>query len=262
MVAFGVPFEGNKKLMEVVKKINENKELQTYWKCSNVMALDRMGYSDHGPMHIKIAANNALELLRLLIKKGVIPSVVKNYKLTNEDAEVIVVLAVAFHDIGHVVDRASHEAFSIPIAFNMLDKMVDEIESVKANKPIIISEVLHAIIAHQKHAIPRTIEAGVVRIADALDMAEGRARIPFSIGTVNIHSVSALAIEHVEITEGGKNAKPISVKVKLANSAGIFQIDELLKKKIKGSGLEKYIQIDVEIAGEEKKIVKKVTLEL
>ena len=58
-------------------------KLHTLWKCSNVMAIDLMGYSDHGPTHIKIVANSALKLLRILIKRGIVPNIVKDYNLTN-----------------------------------------------------------------------------------------------------------------------------------------------------------------------------------
>ena len=44
----------------------------------------------------------------------------------------------------------------------------------------------------------------------------------------------------------------------MSNSAGIFQIDELLKARIVGSGLEKYVHVEAEIVGEkERKIIEK-----
>ena len=48
-------------------------------------------------------------------------------------------------------------------------------------------------------APPLTLEAGIVRVADALDMAKGRSRIPFERGRVSIHSLSAAAIESVPL---------------------------------------------------------------
>jgi metal-dependent HD superfamily phosphatase/phosphodiesterase len=104
---------------------------------------------------------------------------------------------------------------------------------------------------------PLTIEAGTVCIADALDMKEGRARIPFTIGKVDIHAVSAMAIDDVEISSG---EKPIEIKIKMSNSAGIFQIDNLLKPKLKSSGLTEYVKISAEISGEEKKILESFEL--
>jgi metal-dependent HD superfamily phosphatase/phosphodiesterase len=105
--------------------------------------------------------------------------------------------------------------------------------------------VLHAIYSHEPETRPLTIEAGVIKIADALDMEKGRARIPFKIGSINIHSTSAMAIEKVEILEGEK--KPIKIIIVMSNPAGIFQVDELLKKKIKTSGIDAMIEVEARL---------------
>jgi metal-dependent HD superfamily phosphatase/phosphodiesterase len=87
-------------------------------------------------------------------------------------------------------------------------------------------------------------------------MEQGRARIPFEAGKVDIHSVSALSIERVELQEGKE--KPIIIKITMSNSAGVFQIDELLKPRIENSGLQDYIHVVAEITGEkERKIIEK-----
>jgi len=245
-----VPYNHNRLLEEMVKKLNNNKEIQEYWRCSNIMTLDRMGYNDHGPIHVRIVANIALKILRILIKNKIKPSVVKNYKLSNDDSEVIVVLAMALHDVGNVVKRENHEEISAHVALNFLQRFLPDNDK----KVIYISEILHAIVSHHEQTKPQTVEAGVVRIADALDMAQGRARIPFSSGVVNIHSVSALSIDKVEILEGKE--KPVLIKIRMSNSAGIFQIDNLLRGRIQNSGLEDYIQVVAEVTGEkEKKII-------
>jgi metal-dependent HD superfamily phosphatase/phosphodiesterase len=252
---FSVPFRGNKKLMQVVDGIRKDRELQTLWRCSNVMAIDRMGYTDHGPTHVKIVANSALQLLRMLVKRGVTPSVVKDYRLKVEDAEVVVVLGSIFHDTGMIVIRERHEIFGAMLAWNYVHRFLQPIYS-EEERVIIGSEVLHAIVSHEQPRQPLTVEAGIVRIADALDMEQGRARIPFQAGKVDIHSVSALSIERVEIQEGKE--KPITIKITMSNSAGVFQIDELLKPRILNSGLQNYIHVIGEITGEkERKIIEK-----
>ena len=44
----------------------------------------------------------------------------------------------------------------------------------------------------------------------------------------------------------------------MSNSAGVFQIDELLKNKLEGSGLEPYVEVEATIEGEtEKKLIHK-----
>ena len=252
---FNIPFRNNIKLKHVIDKVKKDTKLQTYWRCANVMAIDRMGYTDHGPTHVKIVANLALKLMRILVDKQVKPSIVRYYSMRNEDAEVVVVLGSIFHDLGMVVTRNDHEKYSVLIALEFIEKCLTPIYS-EEERAIISSEVLHAIVAHEQPNKPLTVEAGIVSIADALDMESGRARIPFESGKIDIHAVSALSIEKVEIIEGGK--KPITIKITMSNSAGVFQIDELLKPRIESSGLQGYFHVVAEITGEkERKIIEK-----
>ncbi|MCH7563879.1 MAG: phosphohydrolase, partial [Gemmatimonadetes bacterium] len=113
---------------------------------------------------------------------------------------------------------------------------------------ILRSEILHAIIAHRRGGKPLTLEAGVVRIADALDMAKGRSRIPFEAGSDSIHSISAAAIDSVNIEEGGE--RPIRITVQMTNSAGVFQLDQLFREKLKGSGLEPHVELRATLKGD------------
>src|SRR4030042_2746318 len=243
---FNIPFHNNAKLKHVIAKVKADKKLHSYWKCSNVMAIDRMGYTDHGPTHVKIVANLALRLLRILVDKQVTPSIVKNYGMRNEDAEVVVVLGSIFHDLGMVVARNDHEKYSVLLALEFIERCLTPVYS-EEERAIICSEVLHAIVTHEQPSKPLTVEAGIVSIADALDMEAGRARIPFKAGKIDIHAVSALSIEKVEIIEGEK--KPITIKIMMSNSAGVFQIDELLKPRIEKSGLQEYFHVIAEIKG-------------
>jgi metal-dependent HD superfamily phosphatase/phosphodiesterase len=236
-------------------KVKKDVKLQSFWKCANVMAIDRMGYTDHGPTHVKIVANLALKLLRILVDKQVKPSIVKSYGMKNEDAEVVVVLGSIFHDLGMVVIRNDHEKYSAFLALEFIDRCLTPVYSVE-ERAVICSEVLHAIVAHEQPNKPLTVEAGIVGIADALDMEAGRARIPFESGKIDIHAVSALSIEKVEVIEGLK--KPITIKITMSNSAGVFQIDELLKPRIEKSGLQEYFHVIADITGEkERKIIER-----
>lgn len=252
---FNIPFRDNRKLERVVSSVKKDVKLQTLWKCANTMAIDRMGYTDHGPTHVKIVANSALKLLRILVDRKVVPSIVRDYGMKNEDAEVVVVLGSIFHDLGMVVTRDGHELYGVLLASGFIEKFLQQIYS-EEERTIILSEVLHAIVSHEEPRKPLTIEAGIVQIADALDMEKGRARIPFQSGKVDIHSVSALSIEKVDIQEGDK--MPVVIRITMSNSAGIFQIDELLKPRIESSGLKNYIHVVAEITQEkETKILDK-----
>jgi metal-dependent HD superfamily phosphatase/phosphodiesterase len=252
-----VPCLQNARLRQVVERIDESAQLEAYWSGSNITAIDRMGINDHGPVHVRIMTNIGLKLLRLLFKGGVTPSVVTNHGLSDEDAEVIVVLACVLHDIGHVVHREEHELLSVILAAPLLDQLLESIYAPRAIA-LVKGEVLHAIYAHQREIKTLTIEAGVVKVADALDMESGRARIPFEIGGPTIHSVSAMAIRKVRLEEGTE--RPIRISIEMSNSAGIFQLDSLLREKLENSTIAKYVEVEGTVVGDEKKIVQRYSI--
>jgi len=251
-LAMTVPDRHNPKLQRVVELVNADDELYGLWIAANVNAVERLDMTDHGPVHVKIVMNIAVRMLRLLSDAGVVPGIVANYGMTDKDAEVVVALASLLHDVGISIHRVDHEAFSLFIAQSKLGDILPELYGVR-EATIVRAEILHAIISHRSGGAPLTVEAGVVRIADALDMAKGRSRIPFEAGSLSIHSVSAAAVESVAI--GAGKERPICVDVALSNSAGIFQLDQLLRDKLRGSGLEEYIEIHARLGDEEKRLL-------
>ncbi len=239
-ITMRVPDRHNEKLQRLMEWVNENDDLYALWIASNVTAIERLGMTDHGPVHVKIVTNLALRLLRLLMDAGIEPGVMKSYGLGQDDAEVVVALGALLHDIGMSIHRANHEEYSLFLASEQLRRLPEELYPPRV-AAILRSEVLHAIIGHRSGGRPLTLEAGVVRIADALDMAKGRSRIPFEAGSVSIHSVSAAAVERV-ILEPGEE-KPVRISIEINNSAGIFQLDQLFREKFKGSGLEPHLEL-------------------
>ena len=234
-----VPDSGNLILKKTLKNINTNQEILALWKVINVNAIDRLGMTDHGRDHFQIVANISLKISRMLVKKNISMSVVKDYGLTNDYAEVIIFLASVLHDLGMTISRKDHESYSLFLANNLLHQIVGFLPI--EERTIVISETLHAIISHRSDGKPLTLEAGIIRVADALDMSKGRSRIAYETKKLDIYSVSAAAINKVEIEDGTN--KPIQLNVEMNNSAGIFQLDELLKKKIIGSGIEQYLDV-------------------
>jgi len=252
-----VPTAKNKLLELVIEKINNNEEIVSLWDILNVNAIDRMGMSDHGPIHFQIVANIALRLTRILQKNNVEMSIVKDFKLTQDHAEVVVVLASILHDMGMSIHRTNHEEYSLFLVNSLLRETLAFLPV--NERTIIVSETLHAIISHRSGGRPLTVEAGIVRIADALDMSSGRSRIPFEAGKVNIHSLSAYAVEGIEIHEG--KDRPVLITISMSNSAGIFQVDELLKEKMDHSGIEKYFEIKASVKEKtEKKLLKEFVI--
>ncbi len=251
-VVMNVPDRHNPKLHRAIELVNADDDLYGLWIAANVNAVERLGMTDHGPVHVKIVMNIAVRMLRLLMEADIEPSVVRNYLLEPEDAEVVVALAALLHDVGMSIHRPDHEAYSLFIARSKLEGILSEIYDTP-RQTIITAEILHAIISHRSGGDPLTVEAGVVRIADALDMAKGRSRIPFSSGSLSIHSVSAAAVESVSIDRGEHS--PICVTIELSNSAGLFQLDQLLRKKVNGSGIEKHLEIQARVGEEEKQLL-------
>ncbi|HAF70386.1 TPA: phosphohydrolase [Candidatus Acetothermia bacterium] len=247
----------NYKLAQVQERIQGSQRLRALWAASNVTAINRLHINDHGPTHVRIVMRLGLKLLRLLMAAGVSPGVV-DHGLPPEEAEVVVALAAALHDIGHAVHREEHELLSLVLARPLVEELIAGLYDEPA-RTVILAETLHAIYAHRREAIPLTVEAGIIKVADALDMEKGRARIPFRVGEPTIHSVSALAIEKVEIKKGKE--KPVLIFVRMSNSAGIFQLDNLLKEKLNRSGLKDYIEVAAEIEGEEKKIIERYSID-
>ena len=179
--------------------------------------------------------------------------------MSRDDSEIVVVLGALLHCVGMAVHREGHEDFSLFLAEPKMRELLDGLYE-EPDLTVITVEVLQAITSHREYGKPLTIEAGIVRVADALDMAKGRSRIPFERGSVSIHSLSAAAIDDVEIKDGEQ--RPVLIEILMNNSSGIYQVDGLLKAKLRGSGLEPYVEVVAHIDTEaEKRLVPMYRLE-
>jgi hypothetical protein len=254
-----VPARGNRKLRALVERANRDRQLKGWWHVANVNAAVRLEINDHSWVHVQIVANIALKLLRELTKHGVEPSIVRDYGLEAEDAEVALMLGALLHCVGMAVHRDGHEDFSLFLAEPKVRELLDGLYE-EPELTVLASEVLHQITSHREYGKPLTLEAGILRVADALDMAKGRSRIPFEHGRVSIHSLSAAAIEEVKITDGEE--RPVRIEILMNNSSGIYQVDGLLKAKLRGSGLEPHVEVIARIDTEaEKRLVPLYRLE-
>src|SRR2546427_463425 len=218
-----VPTRANRKLRGLIERVNADNQLKAWWHVANVNAAVRLEINDHSWVHIQIVANIALKLLRQLTKHGVEPALVRDYGMSRDDAEIVVVLGALLHCIGMSVHREGHEDWSLLLAEPKLHELLEGLYR-EPDLTVIASEVLGAITSHRDYGQPLTLEAGIVRVADALDMAKGRSRIPFEHGRVSIHSLSAAAIEEVAIKDGERT--PILIEIEMNNSSGVYQVDE------------------------------------
>ncbi len=244
-----VPTRGNRRLERLVERASADPQVLAWWHMQQVGS-ERLGMSDHSWVHIQIVANIALRMLRLADRAGVETAMARDHGMSVRDAEVVVVAGAMLHDAGMSVHRTDHEAYSLFLAEPKLRGLLDGVYG-EPELTIVVSEALHCIIGHRRRGQPYTLEAGVVRIADALDMAQGRSRIPVERGEVGIHSISAAAIDDVSIDRGEE--RPIRVEIKMNNSAGIFQVDDLLATKIRGTPLEGLVEVVAAVEGETEK---------
>jgi len=255
-----LPTRGNRKLRRLLENVEADKQIKAWWHAANVNAVVRLAINDHSWVHIQIVTNIALKLCRLLVKHGVQTSLVRDYRLEPDDSEVVVVLAALLHDVGMSIHRRDHEDWSLFLAEPKMHELLADIYE-EPERTIVVSEALQAITSHRADGEPLSLEAGILRVADALDMAKGRSRIPFERGSVSIHSLSAAAIDEVKIVDG--QSRPVMVEIVMNNSSGIYQVDELLKAKLKGSGLEPYVEVVARIDTEaEKRLVPVYRLEI
>jgi metal-dependent HD superfamily phosphatase/phosphodiesterase len=243
------PTRGNRRLEKFFAAVNDDLQVKAWWHVQQVNA-DRIGMSDHSWIHIRVVVNIALRMLRLLVRRDVVPSVVSDYGMDARDAEVVVAAACLLHDAGMSIHRNDHEAYSLFLAADKLPSLLADAYR-EPERSVIVAEAMHAIIGHRRRGEPITLEAGVVRVADALDMEQGRSRVPFEEGRPNIHSLSAAAIDDVAIASGRERA--IRIEIAMNNSSGLFQVDELLATKLRGSGLEGHVEVVARIDAEHEK---------
>jgi len=211
------------------------------------MAVSRLGYTDHGPIHAEVSTWNALTAFDIL-GETFQPNVVAEGIGDIDDARMVVLGSTYLHDIGMVVHRAEHPQAGVFLASTILEEKLAELYEDPAKATDILSFMLHGIYAHDDDTQCLTFEAGVTKLGDGCDMTKGRTSIPFQKGKVDIHSVSAMAINDVILEHGTE--RPLLISVDMDNPAGVFQVEAVLEKKVLTSGLNDYVAIDALVNGE------------
>ena len=240
------PARGNRRLQALLDAVDADLQVKAWWHAAGVNA-ERLHMSDHSWVHIQIVLNMALRLSRLLLARGVQPSIVADHGMEVRDAEVVIAGAALLHCVGMSIHRIDHESYSLFMASRKLGDLLEAVYD-EPDRSIVVAETMHAIISHRSKGAPFTIEGAILRVADALDMSRGRSRVPFEAGHTNIHSLSAYAIEEVKIAAGEEKA--VRIEIEMSNSAGIFQVDEGLGTKLRGTPLEQHIEVVARISAE------------
>ncbi len=224
------------------KILQEDEETNTLLSLANYIAVRKLGYNDHGPVHARIVTANGMRILRIILdSKELQVDSISGLGMTEDDAHLIIVAGCFLHDIGNAVHREEHEIFSVIYAKSILERVLPQIYPDLKKRTEVVEQVLHSLYAHDVGENALTIESGIVAIADGCDITKGRGRLSYDLGKHDIHSISALSIESVDIHRG-KN-KLIEILVHMSNSAGIYQVQETLANKVAKSPLRDYIEI-------------------
>ncbi len=248
--------ENNKVCFELVNFLFNDEELQELQEYANNVSIKRLGYNDHGPVHMRQVAGNAIKMLNILQRTGIKTSLETEEIGTFEDSMCAVILASLMHDIGMSITRQNHEDMSAILAQPIIDRALMHIFPDNVKKRTIIKALTtEAIVGHMSSKKINSVEAGIILIADGCDMTKGRARIPLSINkhpkVGDIHKYSANAIERIIISEGSR--RPIRIDVEMSGDVGFFQVEEVLLTKIDSSPAKDFVELYAGVKGEDSK---------
>lgn len=244
--------------LHVIRDLINNKEIQAVQDYANKVSITRLGFNDHGPVHMRTVCHNALRMLKLLYTAGIPTSLQKEQVGTFDDSVTAVAIASFCHDFGMTIGRQDHELYSGILAYNIIDSILlknlpDESDLMR--RVVIRSTAMEGILGHMGTRKVHTIEAGIVLIADGCDMTKGRARVPIEIHSApkmgDIHKYSANSIDRVLIQKGNK--RPVQIVVQMSAEVGLFQIEEVLLPKINSSPAKEYIELFACVNGSEPK---------
>ncbi|GAH19623.1 unnamed protein product [marine sediment metagenome] len=229
----------------------EAQALQNY---ANVVSIKRLGFNDHGPVHMRKTAQNALIMFDILSKAGIKFNLEEEKIGTEEESKVAVLISSLLHDIGMSIGRDNHEFLGVVLAMPIIERTLTKIYDKDIEKKTIIrSLIIECISGHMATQTIYSLEAGLVSIGDGCDMEKGRARIIFLLSRTpqvgDIHKYSANSIQNVEIVKGEE--KPIRIIVEMTESVGFFQIEEVLFPKILSNPVKPHIELYGRVTGEE-----------
>jgi hypothetical protein len=244
------------KCLELVNYLFGDAELQEMQEYSNNVSIRRLGYNDHGPVHMRQVVGNAIKMLNILHEFEIKTSLEQEEMGTFEDSMCAVILAGMMHDLGMAIGRQGHEEMSSLLAQPIIERTLKHLFPDDLHRRVVIRSVAtEAIIGHMSSRKIHSIEAGILLIADGCDMTKGRARIPMSINTTprvgDIHKYSANAINRISIHKG--NRKPIKIDIEMSGDVGFFQIEEVLLSKIDVSPAKQFVELYAGVSGQERK---------
>lgn len=248
--------QSSKTCLELVNYLFADEELQEMQDYANNVSIKRLGYNDHGPVHMRQVAANAIKMLNILQSAGIKTSLEREETGTFEDSMCAVIIAGLMHDLGMMTGRQGHEEMSALLAQPIIERTLMHILPNDLHRRVIIKSLAtEAIVGHMSSRKIHSVEAGIILIADGCDMTKGRARIPMTINKTprvgDIHKYSANAINRIGIHHGER--KPIRIDIEMSGDVGFFQIEEVLLTKIDSSPAKEYVELYAGVEGQEPK---------
>ena len=242
--------------LDLVNYLFKDAELQEMQDYANNVSIKRLGYNDHGPVHMRQVTANAIKMLNILHDSGIKTSLEAEEIGSFEDSMCGVILAGLMHDLGMMIGRQGHEEMSVILAKPIIERAVMHILPKDLHRRTVVKSIaIESIIGHMASRRIHSTEAGIILIADGCDMTKGRARIPLALNTTpkvgDIHKYSAHAIDRIGIHHGER--KPIRIDIEMSGDVGFFQIEEVLLTKIDVSPAKKYVELYAGIEGQEAK---------
>ncbi len=234
----------------------EDAELQEMQDYSNNVSIKRLGFNDHGPVHMRQVVSNAIKMMKILHDSGIKTSLEREEIGDFEDSMCAVILAGLMHDLGMSIGRQGHEEMSSLLAQPIIQRALMHVFPDNLHRRVVIRAVAtEAIIGHMSSRKIHSIEAGIILVADGCDMTKGRARIPMALNKTprvgDIHKYSASAINRIGIHHGER--KPIKIDIEMSGDVGFFQIEEVLLTKIESSPAKEFIELYAGVEGQERK---------
>lgn len=242
--------------LDVLNQLIDDPEVHTLQEYANNVSIKRLGYNDHGPVHMRKVTLNAINMLHLLTEAGIKLNLESEQTGTFTDSMIAVIFAAFLHDIGMSISRDQHELYSAMLATPIIERITEKTFPGNTEKKVVIrSLALEGILGHMATRRIHSLEAGLILIADGCDMEKGRARIPMIINSESkvgdIHKYSANEIERVSIEKGER--KPIKIHIEMNASVGFFQVEEVLFPKINHSPVKPFIELYAGVTGREVK---------
>lgn len=244
--------------VKLLEELLTNQEVKTLQDYANTVSITRLGFNDHGPVHMRTVCKNALKILKIMHESGVKTSLEKENSGSFADSISAVIIASFLHDAGMTIGRKHHELYSGIITHNLIHNILEKVLPGDDNiirRTVINSLAFEGIVGHMTTNPIHSIEAGLILVSDGCDMTKGRARITLESNNSpkegDIHKYSASAIERVKILPGSE--KPVHIEVYMNSLVGFFQVEEVLIPKIHASTIHQYIELYAGVIGEEMK---------